>query len=111
MACACIMGDTNNTLMTSEGRKLSVNWGSQSFQKRGGSVMHFEGVISKNSQNKAWRLDYKSYVKRTVRSGGREESGINNERRGWVVKKGQLLGEFLYKLDTFGWIMYFKKSL
>lgn len=37
-----------------------------------------------------------------MRSGGREETGINNERRSWLVKKGQLLGEFLYKLDMFG---------
>lgn len=42
MSCVCIMGDTNNMPVTSENRKMSVNWSSQSFQKRGGSVMHYE---------------------------------------------------------------------
>lgn len=36
MSGACITRNTNNMLMTSENRKMSVNWGSQSFQKRVG---------------------------------------------------------------------------
>lgn len=32
---------------------------------------------------------------------GTEDSGINNERRNQLVKKEQLVGEFLFKLEKY----------
>ena len=37
-----------------------------------------------------------------------EDSGTNNGR-GWLVKKGQWLAEFLFRLKKFGWIEYVQK--
>ena len=42
MSCTCIMGDTNKMPISVDNGKMSANWSSQSFQKRGGSVLHFE---------------------------------------------------------------------
>lgn len=42
MSCTCIMGDTNKTSISVDNGKTSANWRSQSFQQRGGTVMHFE---------------------------------------------------------------------
>lgn len=47
MSCACLVGDISNTLMTSENRKMSANWGRQSFQKRVGSAVYFEKKFNK----------------------------------------------------------------
>lgn len=50
MPGAYIMGNTNNMLMASENRKMSVNWGSQSFQKRVGVFILKSEKFNKKEQ-------------------------------------------------------------
>lgn len=47
MSHACMVGDTHNMLTTSENRKMSARWGSQSSRRAGGSVVHFERKFNK----------------------------------------------------------------
>lgn len=53
-----------------------------------------------------WSTCNELHVRRTVRSVGTEVSGINNERRSWPVKKGQLLGELLFKPEMNRWMRH-----
>lgn len=67
-------------------------------------------LISQNSQNKGLKVRLEITWKEDNEIRGTEDSGISNERRSWLVKKGQLLGEFLCKLDMFGLDRVFLKS-
>lgn len=87
MSCACITEDTNNMPMMSENRKMRVeqlNIPEKGWQ----AVRHIlkNGKFkNKNRQNEG----LESHERSTVRSAGTEVSGINNERRSWLVKKGE----------------------